>query len=144
VDGRLKGELIPRTDHVALHCQPSDFEVDPSGSLGGLKIDAFRVDEDGISVNWVQYISGTFEECIDRVTRLLASLRTVRRTHRCAIINVGEIHMVGENHEKSIQVVHDPLEGPRPNPAHSLICGEATEDSAVLYDLTLIADIRPF
>jgi hypothetical protein len=39
--------------------------------------------------------------------------------------------------------VHDPVEEPEPNPAHSLITGCAPGD-ALLQDFTLLVDLRPY
>jgi hypothetical protein len=140
----MKGDEIPATDHVALHCQPSDLEFDSLGAPKGLKIDAFRLDEDGISVNWIEYEPGPFDQCLARTCRLLASIRNVKGSHRCAVMNVGEIRQTGSIQQKTLNVVHDPIDGPPPIPAHSLICGVTAQDDALLHDLTLLADLRPF
>jgi hypothetical protein len=142
----LKGDEIPAADHVALHCQPSDLEFDSLGAPNGLKIDAFRIDEDedGISVNWIEYERGPFDQCLARTCRLIASISDVKASHRCAVMNVGEIRQTGVIRQRELKVVHDPTDGPPPNPAHSLICGVTAQDDDLLHDLTLLADLRPF
>ncbi len=143
MDAGLKGEEIPTTDHVALHCQAFDLEIGDDGNPSGLKIDAFRVDDDGISVNWLEYEPGSFDDCFERTCRLLATLRTTRASHRCGILKVGEIKQTAAARSKAVKVVHDPLVEPQPNPAHSLIIGCAPSDE-VLQDFALLVDLRPF
>jgi hypothetical protein len=77
VDACLKGEEIPTTDHVALHCRQRDLEVGDDGEPSGLRIDAFRVDDDGISVNWLEYKPGSFEGCFERVWNQNRTLPTL-------------------------------------------------------------------
>jgi hypothetical protein len=141
----VKGDKIPSADHVALHCGPLDFEVQPDETLGGLKIDAFRIDDNGISVNWVEHEPGPFEECFEKTCRLFATLRSVRRSHRCAIFKVDEIIQTAEAHSRKVAVVHDPVEppDPNPNPAHSLIKGCVPGDD-LLDQLRLLAEVRDF
>jgi hypothetical protein len=143
VDECVKGDEIPQTDHVALHCEPLAFEVKPDGTRGGLKIDAFRADEDGISVYWVEHEPGPFEECVERTCCLLASLRTVRRNHGFGILKVGEIIQTAAAGNRVVTVVHDPIDEPEPNPAHSLIKGCIPGDD-LLSDFRLLVDVRPF
>jgi hypothetical protein len=140
----LKGEAIPRKDHVALHCQPTDFEVDSSGNRGGLKPDAFRVDEDGISSNWVEFEAGSLAEGLQKVSKLLATLRCVRRSHKCGVMNVGEIQDTGLASGKTLGVIHDPVDQPMPNPGHALIQGLTQEDGELLQALTLLVDFYTF
>jgi hypothetical protein len=140
----VKGDEIPHTDHVALHCQTSDLEVGPDGKWSGLKIDAFRVDDNGISVNWVEQQPGSFEACFDRTCCLLARLRTVRPKHACGIFKVGDIIQTAAASGRVVGVIHDPVEGPAPNPAHSLITGCAPDDDELLSQFTLLVDLQPF
>jgi hypothetical protein len=135
---------IPPTDHVALHCKPTDFEVDPSGNRGGLKPDAFRVDGNGISSNWLEHETGSFAERLEKVSKILATLRHVRAKHACGVLNVGNIQEAGAAAGKDIFVVHDPVELPKANPGHALIKGIVPGDNVVLQALTLLVEIYPF
>lgn len=141
----MKGDKIPLTDHVALHCRRLDFEIQPDETYGGLKIDAFRVYDDGISGNWVEYDPGPFEECFEKTCCLFATLRGVGPSHRCAIFKVDEIIQTAEVHGRKIAVVHDPVEPPDPNPnlAHSLIKGCVSGDD-LLNQIRLLAEVRHF
>jgi hypothetical protein len=141
----VKGDKIPSSDHVALHCPPLAFEVNPDQTYGGLKIDAFRVDDDGVSVDWVEHERGSFGECFEKTCCRIASLRSVRASHRCAIFNVGEIIQTAASSDRDVTVVHDPVEppNPNPNPAHSLIKGCVPDDD-LLSQFRLLANVWEF
>jgi hypothetical protein len=143
VDECLKGDEIPTTDHVALHCPRIALEWGEDGNPCGLKIDAFRVDDDGISVNWLEYERSSFDECFERTCRLFASALFLRDSHRCAIMKVDEIKQTAAARNKSVKIVHDPVDEPQPNPAHALIIGCAPNDT-LLQEFTLLVDLRRF
>jgi hypothetical protein len=141
----VKGEEIPLTDHVALHCQPQHLEVGPDGKWSGLSVDAFDVDDDGISVNWVEHDcgSGPFGECFERTCCTFARVRTLRRSHACGILRVADIIQTAAACGRSVSVVHDPVEEPVPNPAHSLIRGCVPGDD-LLHQFALLAELHQF
>lgn len=141
----MKGDRIPIADHVGLHCRRIDLEVQPDETYGGLKIDAFRVDNDGISVNWIEHEPGPFEECFEKTCCLFANTRSIGPTHRCAIFKVDEIIRTAEASGRTVAVVHDPVDppDPNPNPAHSLIKGCVCEDN-LLDHFRLLAELREF
>ncbi|MFZ2066002.1 MAG: hypothetical protein WAV27_08465 [Xanthobacteraceae bacterium] len=137
----MKGDLIPRTDHVALHCQPkTGLEYNGVGIPVGITKDAFRADDDGISSNWVEYDGGNFAT----VCLCLASVRHARKSHGVATINVGELIDVALDGGKEASAIHDPIELQRPNPGHSLIVGLGAADHEILDVLALTADVAPF
>jgi hypothetical protein len=122
-----------------------DFERGPDGGRGGLKSDAFRVDDDGISSNWVEYTaSGSFEKQLARTGKLLATQRCVRKSHACGVMNVGQIKEAGTALEKPISVVHDPIEDPPPNPGHALMKGVSPRDAELLQALALLVTVHSF
>jgi len=114
--------------------------VDQEGHRGGLKADAFRVDDDGISSNWVEFDNGS----IAQILMCLATLRHVRRTHCCGLLNVGQVEDIGEAFAKAVSAIHEPVEEPIPNPGHALVKGVAPTDNALLEALTLIVTFREF
>jgi hypothetical protein len=59
-------------------------------------------------------------------------------------MNIGEIRQTGAVQRREIRAVHDPIDEPPPNPAHSLIRGVTAQDGDLLHDLALLADLRPF
>lgn len=128
----MKGDRIPVTDHLALHCQPTSIEVGADGKPSGIGTDALRVDADGVSTNWIEYYGGTF----GTVCALFKTLRTVRKSHMVGVVPVKEVERIGAH------AIHDPLEGPPPNPAHALIVG--ANDDKVLRALAVLFEVRQF
>lgn len=136
----MRGDPVPPTDNLALHCQPnSGIEVNPEGQPVGVTREAFRVDDDGISTNWIEYDNGDFSS----VCLILASIRTVRKSHRVGLLTVADTIAVGQATNKAITVEHDPIDVP-PNPGHALIKGVAPTDEPVLDELALYVVIREF
>jgi hypothetical protein len=79
LDHRLKGELIPPDDHLAIHCQPRHLlEVDEAGEPRGVNPGVFRVDDDGISTNWIEFQGDDFDAQFAEACLFLTSDRTVR------------------------------------------------------------------
>ena len=58
-------------------------------------------------------------------------------------MKVEEIKQTATIRGKAVNVVHDPVEEPEPNPAHSLITGCVARD-ALLQDFTLLVDLQPY
>jgi hypothetical protein len=141
----LKDDVLPSSDHLALHCQPSAFlERDASGTPTGVNADAFRVDEDGISTTWVEYEPGDFNACFAKTCALLAAVRTVRKSHRVGVMNIGKIEDLGRAAGKVIQAIHDPDDAPPANPAHALVVGVHPENVELLHALTLLVELHEF
>jgi hypothetical protein len=137
----VKGDRIPSDCSLALHCQPNAFlERDQSGNPTGINVDAFRVDNDGISTNWIEYNNGDFKA----VCQILSSLRTVRKSHRVGVMSVQAIEDVGTQSSVDMQALHAPVEEPKPNPGHALIVGVTPTDGELLLALTTIVDLRAF
>jgi hypothetical protein len=140
----LKGDPIPPDDHVALHCQPAYLlEVDETGEPTGVSSDVFRVDDDGISTNWLEFQDENLEAQFATACLLLAMGRTVRATHRVGIIVVANVLAAGAAANKAVAVIHDPLEIP-PNPGHALITGLAVDDQKVFQGLAVVTELRVF
>jgi len=105
---------------------------------------AFHVDDDGISSNWVEFGARSFAEGLEEVPKLLATLRCVRKSRSCGVLNMGEFKGTGEAAGKPLTVVDDPVEESRPNPGHALAKGVAPADGEVLQALTLLANFHSF
>jgi hypothetical protein len=125
----VKGEPLPTQHHVARHCNPSDLLINGAGEPFGIKASAFAPDPDGVSVNWLEFFGGTREHNISGVRSVIK--RQCRRSHRLAILNVGEIHAIQNAAGASLTVVEDPDDRlpPDTNAAHALI-----KDTIVLQD----------
>jgi hypothetical protein len=135
----VKGDRIPSTDNLALHCQPTSIEVDALGTPSGVTEDAFRVDEDGISANWVEFSGGIAQVCA-----LFKTLRRVRKSHKVGTIAVADVEQVGRQYQKDLRAIHDPIEGPPPNPGHALVVGVQPTDQQVLRALSLLVTVQNF
>lgn len=137
----MKGDRLPGESNLALHCQPNAFlERDSAGNPTGVSVDAFRVDEDGISTNWIEYQGGDFLS----VCEILSGLRTVRKTHRVGIMRVSAIEEVGNDTNVPLRAEHDPVDTPKANPGHALIVGVAPTNDEVLLALTTVVELRAF
>jgi hypothetical protein len=140
----LKGDVIPPEHSLALHCQPGPgkgIEVGEDGNPKSITRDAFRVDDDGISTNWIEFGGGDFAAaCL-----LIAATRKVRKTHYLGVMNVGLALGVGTDFGKILSAVHDPIEPPEAlvNPGHALLVGVASDDSELLDGLTLLVALNP-
>jgi hypothetical protein len=136
----LKDDPIPSSDHLALHCQQTGMEVDASGVPIGITRDAFRIDDDGISTNWVEYNGGN----VASACMLICATRRVRKSHRVGVFQVGEALQIGASADKQIEAVHDPIEppDPKPNPGHALLRGDL--DDTLLDLLTPIVVLHLF
>jgi hypothetical protein len=125
----VKGDQIPPGDDVARHCRSSDY-VEENGQARVLG-DAFEFDPGGVSVTWVDYFQGSREERLAAVSSIIRSTRTVRASHRLAVISVTTIIECGRAFGADVSVEHDPIFGPPPNPAHCLVNGIATDATAL-------------
>jgi hypothetical protein len=117
------------------------MEFDASGTPAGITWEAFRVDDDGISTNWIEFDGGDLAEaCL-----LLAAVRKTRRSHRVGVMNVGVVVDLGNATDRVVCAIHDPIEPPDPpNPGHALLTGMAADDADFLDQLALLVDLELF
>jgi hypothetical protein len=117
------------------------MEFDASGAPVGIIRDAFHVDDDGISTNWIEFNNGDLAAaCL-----LLASVRVARKSHRVGVMNVGAVIDVGKENHKVLSAIHDPTEPPEPpNPGHALLTGVVAGDTELLDQLALLVDLESF
>ena len=96
-----------------------------------------------MSGSWVERVGGDFEVQLDRVRRELAnSTRTVKSTHKLAVIQVQNIVDLGSRYRRDLHVVHtpDPVAG---LPSHSEIRGIPPEDRILQQKLADASAIVP-
>ena len=120
---------LPTNDHVTHYVRPSKILDD--GSIDGSVFREGALDDDGISVNWLEYFADKNKSERLRVVALSIQQET-RPSGRFAEMNVGDI--VGCLDARNCQgsVKHDPQEarnGHGPDPSHCLIQGLPTPDS---------------
>ncbi len=141
----LKGERIPSQHHVGRHCTPSRLLIhEETGQITGIDPSAFRADSDGISVNWLEYHEDAELGSFADMCGLIKAARKVKQTDRVAVMAVSEIEATPGVNGGSLHVEHDPLDGQRPNPGHSLIKGVGPDDTDVLHELSVLVDVRAF
>jgi hypothetical protein len=138
----VKGDLIPREDHVARHCRVSDYFEDN----GQIRVngDAFEPDSDGVSVTWLEFFPGSRAEQLTEVSATIRATRTVRQSHRLAIISVAAVIECRQTHGVDLAVEHDPITDPPSNLAHCLIKGIPNDARALREQLALNAQAIAF
>lgn len=124
MDETLKGDIVLSNHSVGIHCQPSDLmqDEDETGKIIPIGVNAsiFQPDEDGLSVGWLEYFEGTSEFQMSQVIDCMKARRTVRKSHRLALFNAGEILKCGKQVGIDIKVIHDPQDNYE---CHSLVTG---------------------
>jgi hypothetical protein len=132
MDAALKGDLVSPAHTIGLHCQPNDLmqEADDAGKIIpiGVNASAFEPDDDGASVGWLEYYEGPIESQIAQVVECM-KVRKVRKSHRLALFNVGQILKCGTQLGINIEVSHDPLDNYE---CHSLITGYDSTKSELM------------
>lgn len=118
----LTGQRLPSEHHVGLHCRPKVFAGrDADGNVADLNHDAFRVDPDGISVNWLEFEGTHPDEQFAIMCDCMSGGRDVKKSDYVALLLVADIEATESMAGVHPYVVHDPINGPRPNLGHSLI-----------------------
>ena len=123
MDETLKGDIVPPNHTIGIHCQPKDLmqDEDETGKIVPIGVNAsvFEPDDDGLSVGWLEYFEGTSEFQMSKVIDCM-KVRAVRKSHRLALFNVGQVLKCGEQVNIEIEVSHDPQDKYE---CHSLITG---------------------
>jgi hypothetical protein len=118
----LSKEPIADHHHIVRHCQPNALRPEDGSPSPAAFIDD---DRDGISCNWLEYFSGDQSSRIVQVREAIAAQRTLRKSHKLAILNVGAARSRAlESLRQRIFIVKDPLpelNGKPPDPSHALI-----------------------
>jgi hypothetical protein len=117
----VKGDPVPEAHHVARHCRATDLII-TNGVPTGVTEAAFqlRPDEtDGLSAIWLEFFGNEHRHNVAGV-RSVTKL-TVKRSHRIAILNVGQMTSLAPL--AGLSVLEDPVEdlAPHTNAAHVLI-----------------------
>src|ERR1700686_2615223 len=72
-----------------------------AGAPSGVTAEAFRVDDDGISTNWIEFSGGFPQVCA-----LFKTLRTVRKTHMVGVLAVNDVENIGVQYKKCLHSIH--------------------------------------
>lgn len=109
---------VPPGDSVISLC-PLGKQVVRQGACVGITADALRVDDDGISVTWVEY----FDEPPPALQSAASEMKKSRKPTPTGVLaraNVGRILEVAMKLKNTFEVVHTPVDE---NDAHSSITG---------------------
>lgn len=114
----MRGNRLPQTDTIARHCSPRKLSEDGQRPL----IAAFLLNEhDHLSVNWVEFFGGCDrEEQLSALRDALGKHRTVKESHKLALLRVSSIITLNYDHQWDLSVLHWPIEN---DPSHSGIFG---------------------
>ena len=120
---------LPDHDHVAHYVRPSKILDD--GSIDGSVFRESALDDDGISVNWLEYFID--KDKSERLRALALSIQQdIRYTGRFAEMNVEDVVECLNARNCLGSVKHDPQDARNshgPDPSHCLIQGLPTQDS---------------
>lgn len=120
----MKGEQLPEDHTVGKHCQPKEMVIEEAadGTLipVGVQSSAFLPDANGVSVGWLEQHAGNRNQQIRSMANCMCSYRTVRKSHRLALLPISAISRCGKLRGAHLWVEHDPIEG---YDCDSLICG---------------------
>ena len=135
------GAPLADEHHVLRYVGGSGFDIDKGAVDGGVFLRKPK-DIDGLSVNWLEWFSGSLE---DQVAGVRGAARVgYGSTAWLARLNVGQsISFIWENHPErlALSFLHDPLpaEGKHAaDPSHSLMVGAPFEDGP---EADLFADL---
>lgn len=151
MDYRMKGDLIPDSDHVARHCRASHYNQETGEISAAEFILRKTIGETELSVNWLEYL---------RLPDRAAELAEIRRVYmskfkrvaagaQIAILNVGRTRGYVLNaalDSRDLKFVHDPIDnsGVAPDPSHSGI-HNCEPDNMMIAELIIqaIVDLHP-
>jgi hypothetical protein len=115
---------LPREATVLLYCSPTKFEKD-GDNYRCLATGAFKHDDDGISVTWIEYFQSPPPSVEQAKQAIVASLN-LNKNGVYAKAKVSEIFKLANKAKISVSVVHDPQ---CRNHGHSLIKGWPLDDA---------------
>ena len=120
---------LPNHDHITHYVRPTKIRED--GSIDGSIFRESALDDDGISVNWLEFFDKEYES--ERLRKVASSIqRETSRNGRFAEMNVGDVVgcLVARGCPGGVR--QDPQEarnGHGPDPSHCLIQGLPTPGS---------------
>jgi len=123
----MKGDHVPRQDHVARYCPGSKLAEDGTPLATAFFL---RPGEKYLSVEWVEYLQqGTEADPIKRVASIFFQKLNVGTTARISVLNVGNTcHRVKIQTVHTIRILHEPG---RNDPAHAGIYDTAQDEMII-------------
>jgi hypothetical protein len=125
-----RGQDIPQGDHVLRHIGPSKLRRDENRNVVGVRGDAFKAsDNDGLSVNWLEFIEGDEGHQIAESLKMMQAGLNIKKSAVLAKIHVQSFRELSHQEGYRIRVVYDPLDE---NQGHSEIRHLPTENDELL------------
>ena len=143
----VRGAQIAEFDHVLYYVKPTQVE---DGVVNGEAFLARPRDDDGLSVNWLEWFDPPVENQVEGVRRLARI--TYAKSGRLARLNIGAVrrHVRGNDQFATVlSFAHDPLEPEgqfAADPSHALVKGlpnHGTPEAALVGDLIAECVIDP-
>lgn len=116
--------LLPSDATVLLYCQHNRFEKNGADYLRPSTA-AFRQDDDGISVTWIEYFRPP-PPSVDQAKASIAASLNLHKNGVYAKATVADILKLAAKKELKVSIEHDPTDL---NHGHSLIKGWPLDDA---------------
>ena len=127
-------ELVSDSDHISRFCRRNS--VDEDGRITGQAFKLRPLDQEGLSVNWLEYLNLSNRETeIKEVRKIYKKKLDVTGRSRIAVLNVGETrkYIYDKSPDKrKIQVTNDK---PSPDLSHRRITGSLSVDDTIIFNL---------
>lgn len=132
-----KGSNLPNDDHVMRYVPWSKLRRDEDDNVLGFLSEAFKLreGEESLSLNWLEYFSGTRDDRVRQSVEMFRRARQVGVKSAYGVANVKRIKEVCAASGARVRVVYEPEEakdGKPPNPAHSEIRYLPPDDMSLL------------
>lgn len=128
-----KQNPLPSEDHVMRYVSPARLRKDEDNNIIGILGEAFkqRKDEEGLSVTWVEYFTGTHNQQIESAVRKLRSCMPVKPASGFAIGKVDRIISTCniKNNSRKTRIIYMPTAN---NKAHAEVRSIPSDDSDLL------------
>ena len=120
----MKSNDLPPDDHIVRYVKPSMIRKDGTPDGADFRLRAYRSDESGLSVNWLEVLGLGKGHQLARVRQLCRLER--KPAARYAELNVGATIRAVSEESMSLRIVHEPLEADEVyegDPSHAEITG---------------------
>ncbi len=147
----MKGDDLPENDNIVRYVKPSMIQEDGTADGSDFRLRPGRLDEHGLSVNWLEVFGSKKHYQLNEVRRLCSQRLSLKATGKFAEMNVGAIISKVSEELNTIRIVHDPLDAKQDfeaDSSHSQISnlppGES-EQAILVGDLIVecVVDLHP-
>lgn len=132
----MKGDSLPRQDHVVRHCERKFLYDNESVSAGNFQLrkdNSGKVKEEYLSVGWLEcYATGDQKAQLAALRTVMhPNIRSFHKKDKLAVLNVGkaiDAVQTGTNGMLSIRILHEPTEE---DGAHSGVFDTASDETRI-------------